>query len=272
MRARISRSHYRAVVLSSLVFCFAAFCSGSAISQTAKPSPQSAAKRSPSDTVREFYKSIREKRYREAFALTIYKPAIEPLKAQQFDDFKDDFAKMAGAVPDQVEISGEQISGDTASVFVKVPDVGTPSDQPSTVPLLLVNGEWVIGDKENQDQVNKAGKDFFPNWRITTHQNDATDMLQKISVAELIYAQQHGGQYGDLPALIGAGLIPKDIEGTESTGYRFRVNLGKEAKAFTANAEPAEYGRTGRLSFFLDQSGIRSGDNGGKPLSPKPGL
>ena len=35
--------------------------------------------RSPSDTVREFYKAMREKRFREAFALSIYKPVIDGL-------------------------------------------------------------------------------------------------------------------------------------------------------------------------------------------------
>ncbi|HEV7395336.1 MAG TPA: hypothetical protein VGN86_02395, partial [Pyrinomonadaceae bacterium] len=128
---------------------------------------------------------------------------------------------------------------------------------------------WIIGDKENQAVVKKAGNSFFFNLRITTHQNDATDMLQKISVAELIYSKQHDGAFGDLAGLIGAGLIPKDIEGTETTGYRFHITLGKDAKSFTAAAEPAQYGRTGKLSFFLDQSGIRSGDNAGKPLSVK---
>jgi hypothetical protein len=31
-------------------------------------------------------------------------------------------------------------------------------------------------------------------------------------------------------------------------------------------AEPAQYGRTGRLSFFMDHEGVRSSDVGGKPL------
>jgi len=39
--------------------------------------------RSPSDTVREFYKAMHEKRFREAFAMSIYKPAVEPLKPQE---------------------------------------------------------------------------------------------------------------------------------------------------------------------------------------------
>src|SRR5688572_24060680 len=35
--------------------------------------------RTPTETVREFYKSLRERKFREAFSLSIYKAAIEPL-------------------------------------------------------------------------------------------------------------------------------------------------------------------------------------------------
>src|SRR6476620_4176585 len=76
--------------------------------------------RSPSDTVREFYKAMREKRYREAFDLSIYKAAIDPLKPQEFEDLRPDFDKMAAVIPVEVNITGEQISGDAATVFVKV--------------------------------------------------------------------------------------------------------------------------------------------------------
>jgi len=222
--------------------------------------------RSPSDTIRQFYKAMHEKRFKEAFAISIYRNAVEGLTPQQFDDLRPDFDNMAAVIPEKVEISGEQISGDVATVFVIDPSSDDPSAAPRPAPLIRVNGEWIIGNEESQALVNKAGKDFFFNLRMTTHQNDVTDMLQKISVAELIYAQQHNGLYGDLAALIGAGLIPKDIEGTETTGYHFTVNLGKDAKTFTANAEPAQYGRTGKLSFFLDHDGIRSLDNAGKPI------
>ena len=222
--------------------------------------------RSPSDTIRQFYKAMHEKRFKEAFAISIYRNAVEGLTPQQFDDLRPDFDNMAAAIPEKVEISGEQISGDLATVFIKDPSSDDPSAAPQPAPLIRVNGEWIVGDEQSQAVVNKAGKDFFFNLRMTTHQNDVTDMLQKISVAELIYAQQHNGLYGDLAALIGAGLVPKDIEGTETTGYHFNVNLGKDAKTFTANAEPAQYGRTGKLSFFLDNDGIRSADNAGKPI------
>src|SRR6266851_3169621 len=82
--------------------------------------------RSPTDTVREFYKAMREKRFREAFALSIYKPAIEPLKPQEFEDLRPDFDKMAAAIPEQINLTGEQISGNLATVFVKVKEGDNP--------------------------------------------------------------------------------------------------------------------------------------------------
>ena len=78
--------------------------------------------RTPTETVREFYKAMREKRFREAFGLSIYKPAIEGLSTQEFDDLRPDFEKMAAAIPEKVDLTGEQISGDAATVFVKVKD------------------------------------------------------------------------------------------------------------------------------------------------------
>ena len=115
--------------------------------------------------------------------------------------------------------------------------------------------------------VKKAGKQFFFNARIDVHHDEVQDMLTRISLAELLYSQQHNGLFGDLATLIAAGLIPKDIEGTESTGYRFHVISTAGGKTWKATAEPAQYGRTGRLSFFMDASGVRSSDVGGKPLS-----
>jgi hypothetical protein len=210
---------------------------------------------------------MHEKRFREAFDLTIYKPAIDPLKPQEFEDLRPDFEKMALAIPVQVELGGEQISGDIATVFVKVKEGDKPEQlEPAT--LILVNGAWIIGDKENQAIVKKAGKRFFFNARIDTHHDEVQAMLTRVSLAELLYSQQHEGLFADLATLISLGLLPKDLEGTESTGYRFHVNAPNGGKTWNASAEPAQYGSTGKLSFFLDAAGVRSGDTGGKPLAP----
>src|ERR1051325_7579330 len=224
--------------------------------------------RSPSDTVRDFYKALRERRFREAFDLSIYKPAIDPLKPQEFEDLRPDFEKMALATPAAVNITGEQISGDLATVFLKVKE-GDAVEQSEPVGLMRVDGVWVIGDKENQAIVKKAGRQFFFNARIEAHHSDVQDMLTRISLAQLVYSQQHNGLFADLATLIAGGLIPKDLEATDSTGYRFHINTANGGKTWNAAAEPAQYGRTGKLSFYMDAAGVRSADKGGKPLTPE---
>jgi len=251
------RPTFSTVLLFPLLLCFTV---SAATFAQAPP-------RSPSDTVREFYKAMRDKRFREAFGMSIYKPAIEPLKPQEFEDLKPDFDKMAAVIPEQVNITGEQISGDLATVFVKVKE-GEGPDVPEPVSLIHVDGAWIIGDKENQAIVKKAGKQFFFNARIDVHHDEVQALLTRISLAELVYSQQHNGLFADLATLITAGLLPKDLEGTDSTGYRFHVNTGSGGKTWNAAAEPAVYGRSGRLSFYLDPTGVRSSDTGGKPLTP----
>jgi hypothetical protein len=124
-----------------------------------------------------------------------------------------------------------------------------------------------VGDRENLELVRREGKKFFFEARINAHHSDVQDMLTRISLAQVVYSQGHNGQFGNMAELIAAGLIPKDIEGPETTGYRFQVIRAADGKSWYATAEPAQYNRTGRLSFYLDASGVRSGDAGGKPLT-----
>ena len=171
-------------------------------------------------------------RFREAFAMSIYKPAIEGLKTEEFDDLRPDFERLAAALPDRVEINGEQISADAATVFVKV-KVEEKPEAAEPVALIRVDGNWIVGDKESQAIVQKAGKTFFFNARIDTHHGEVQAMLQRISVAQLVYSQQHNGKFGDMAALVLAALIPKDIEGTESTGYKFRIVVSPDGKSWS---------------------------------------
>src|SRR5947209_12950663 len=222
----------------------------------------------PTQTVREFYRLMRERHFREAFALSIYKSAIDGLSAGEFEELRPDFEKMAAAIPEKIDVNGEQVSGEIATVFVKIADADKAAAEAEPVTLIRDGGAWIVGDSENQQIVKKAGKRFFFEARIETHHSEVQAMLQRISIAELAYATQHNNLFAVLPTLIKAGLVPKDIETPETTGYRFHLVLTKDAKHWAAAAEPMQYGRTGRLSFVLDQEGIRSGDKGGKPLIP----
>ncbi len=223
--------------------------------------------RTPTETVREFYRELRENRVREAFAMSIYRSAIEGLSDAELEELRPDFAKIAANVPVKVEITGEQISGDTATVFIRMAD-GETSAAPQAMTLVREKGAWIVGDRANQKVVRQSGKEFFFKARIDTHHGEAQTMLQRIAAAQYVYSAQHNKQFADLPALIETGLVPKDIETTESTGYRFQITLAKDSRNYTATAEPARYGRTGRLSFYMDQAGIKSKDTGGKPLKP----
>jgi hypothetical protein len=224
---------------------------------------------SPTDTVRAFYKTMRDRKFKEAFAMSIYKSAVEGLDAKELDDLRPDFEKMAAAIPAEVELSGETISGDMATVFVRVKETTETAEKAEPISLIKVNGVWIIGDKENEAFVKKVGKNFFFNARIDTHHNEVQDLLTRITLAQVVYSQQHNGQYGNLADLIKAGLLPKDLEGPETTGYSFHVMRAADGKSWHATAEPAQYGRTGKLSFYLDASGVKSGDVGGKPLIVK---
>jgi hypothetical protein len=67
---------------------------------------------------------------------------------------------------------------------------------------------------------------------------------------------------------VDAGFVPRDILGSATTGYHFTVTTGEGAKSYVARAEPERYGRTGRLSFYMDANGIQRKDAGGKPINP----
>ena len=225
------------------------------------------APQTPSDTVRAFHTALRERRFREAFALSVLNYAVKELSAEEFDDFKTDFERIAAGVPATDQLTGEQISGDEATVFMNFGDMEKPDIKP--VELVRVNGAWIVGSRADLETVRKGGKKFFLDARIETHHEEVRTLLNRIVAAEFLYASQHGGAYGNLKQLIDAGLVPMDLLGTETTGYRFNVNTGSDAKSYVATAEPARYGRTGRNSYLVDQTGqMQTKDTGGKPLKP----
>ena len=226
---------------------------------------------SPTETVRLFYKNIREKKYKEALALTIYKSAVEPLNDKEMDDLRPDFERVAvaAAITGDMEIGGETISGDLATVFVKIKETAETAEKAQPITLMKSNGVWIIGDAESEALVKKAGRKFFFEARINAHHDDVQDMLTRITLAQVYYSQGHNGLFGNMAELIAVGAIPKDLETPDSTGYVFHINRSTDSKTWWATAEPAQYGRTGKLSFYVDAAGVKSGDTGGKPLPIK---
>jgi hypothetical protein len=93
----------------------------------------------------------------------------------------------------------------------------------------------------------------------------AVSMLHMIAGAEANYQSNAGkGSYGSLDKLVEAKLVVR--ESLEKYGYRFELTAS--SNQFEATATPVEYGKTGKLSYFIDQSGVvRSGDHGGGAAS-----
>lgn len=240
------------------------FCSTPILAQAQAP-------RTPSDVVREFYKAMRERRFKEAWIMTIYKSAVEDLTAQEMEDLRPDFEQKAAQVPEQIEITGERIQGNIATVFVKIP-VSESTPQITSEPVNLMNsgGTWIIGTESDQAEVKKKGRRFFLDALIEEHQNDIEDLLKRLIAVQLVYSQQNKGTLGDLPALIAANLVAKESGDPNAIGYNVKITIAADGKGYIATAEPTRYGRTGKLSFWMDQTGnIKKADNGGKPVNPK---
>lgn len=224
--------------------------------------------RSPSDVVREFYKAMRERRFKDAWSLTIYKIAVESLTAEETEDLRPDFEAKALAIPEQIEITGEQITANTATVFVKVPAKdSTPQITSEPVTLIYSSGVWIIGDEANLAIVKKAGRRFFLDALIEEHHGDVEELMKRLVGVEAIFAAKNNGAFGDLKALIKAGLMSDDVADPKALGYDFRIAIGKDGKSYVATAEPTRYDHTGKLSFSMDQTGlIKKVDNAGKPV------
>src|ERR1051325_8042136 len=225
--------------------------------------------RGPSDVVREFYKAMREHRFKDAWSVTVYKEAIEGLTPDEMEDLRPFFEAQAAPIPDQLQIDSEQISGNTAQVFVHLP----PSDsspQLTSKPVDLINagGVWIIGTQSEQETVKKAGNRYFLDALIDLNQDNMADVLKRLIGMEAVYAQANNGAIGELKALVAAGLMSDDMFDPKLSGYTFHLTIN--GKTYVATAEPTHYGRTGKLSYWMDQTGtIKSADNGGKPVAAK---
>lgn len=225
--------------------------------------------RTPSDVVREFYKAMREHRFKDAWSLSVYKPGIEGLSADEMEDLRPFFEAQAAAIPEQVQIDTEKISGNIAQVFVQLPPSdASPQLTSKPVDLIKSDGGWIIGTPAEQETVKKAGGRYFLDALIDLNQDNMADVLKRLIGMEAVYAQANNGAIGELKALVAAGLMSDDMFDPKLSGYTFHLTI--TGKTYVATAEPTHYGRTGKLSYWMDQTGaIKSADNGGKPVAVK---
>jgi hypothetical protein len=220
---------------------------------------------SPSDTVISFYRALKTKHYVDGFRHSVYRSAVEGLTAEELKDLEPDFARTFAAIPDKIEPSGEQITGETATVSLKFGGTG----EPRPVGLVRVGGEWLVGDQETLTLVNAQGRAFFFNARMLVNEGEASEMLQAIVGAEILYSRKFAGKNAPLPELIRMGGVPKDLEDGETSGYKFVLTVSADATTFLATALPLTYGKTGKVSFYVDINGLHGEDLKGQPATVK---
>lgn len=86
----------------------------------------------------------------------------------------------------------------------------------------------------------------------------AIGVLRSIAGAEETYKATEGkGSYGSLSDLSKQGLLSLDMV----QKYGYTIQLSASGDHFEVNATPIEYGKTGRRSFVVDQSGVVRGDD-----------
>lgn len=213
---------------------------------------------SPADTVRAFCVALRDKKFRDAMFLTNLRPAVESLTDAELKEYQADFEAIAKYVPAEIQINGEIITGSNAVVTVMLPNKDLDKNEIQEIKLRKQGDTWMIltVDEASEAKIKQLGKDYFPNLRIESHQDDARAMLDRVAKAQMAYAAQNGGKFGDMDALIGAELLPADIRTSESTGYQYAVTVTADKSRYTATAAPAVYGKTGKLSFEVVLDGL----------------
>jgi len=96
---------------------------------------------------------------------------------------------------------------------------------------------------------------------MLSNEKSTIGALYSVFSAEVTFRGNKGaGSFTSLDELVDQQLVNKEV--LENFGYRIEV-ISSGVK-FQATATPLEYGKTGKRSFFIDESGVvRGGDHGG---------
>lgn len=231
------------------------------------------AENSPAGTIRAFYKNLREKRFREAFFLTNMRPAIEGLTDAEIKDLQVDFSTLAAIVPGEIQISGEIISGDKATVMAKLPDSATGKTEIKEFKLVKENNGWLVllVDGADEAEIKKQGKNYFFAVRLEVHHSEVEQTMDKIYKSQLAYSVQNKGEYTEFATLVEKDLLTENVQNPDSTGYKYNLSLSEDKKRFIVTAEPVVYGKTGKFSYLMTvESGktpvLKVEDKNGKSL------
>ena len=92
----------------------------------------------------------------------------------------------------------------------------------------------------------------------------AMTILWNIGSAEREHKEKNPASYASIEELIASDQLKK--KNMDASGYKFDMRL--TADGFEVTAVPLEYGKSGKLSFFMDQTGlVRGADHSGAPAN-----
>lgn len=98
---------------------------------------------------------------------------------------------------------------------------------------------------------------------IASNESIAISLLGHIEGCQSLYFSKHK-RYGTLEELMSEGLLEHAV----IDGYGYKFEIVAKGDKYEATATPVNYGVSGRLSFFIDQTNaLRSIDNGGRPAT-----
>ena len=89
--------------------------------------------------------------------------------------------------------------------------------------------------------------------RQAANESAAVANLRTINTAEVTYLSSSGGSYGDLPALVSAGLLDSTFTSGVKAGYNFNVTAS--GSNYTATALPAS-SNTGRFGYYSSPDAV----------------
>lgn len=100
---------------------------------------------------------------------------------------------------------------------------------------------------------------------LVSNERSTIAAMYSISYAQIQYKDGKGaGSFGTLDQLIEENMVRKDL--IEKHGYKFELIL--TGNRFEITAVPAEYGKTGKTSYYIDEKNVlRGGDHGGGTAS-----
>jgi hypothetical protein len=172
------------------------------------------------------------------------------------EGYQDQVGKQAGMMDAKIRDFLLQLTPASSAITYALSHDGLGATHELHLPKNLILA-WVA----STSAVMSAMKDGAPEM----NEMIAISTLQVLANGEESYKSTTGnGTYGSIEELIEHKLVSKDM--FEKYGYKYDVTAS--SNAFTAVATPAEYGKTGKRSFFIDKTGIvRGDDHGGAPAS-----